>query len=150
MAASWWPHCQCMRAERVGVGEPAGLRVEHARLGQALVGEEVAALAGDDADRQAGAAAGLLQHDRDQHRVGVAALERAVDQQLLRAAVPAGAQRHVRHGLAERASCAAGSVSSSARIAAESAVSVALGAVGVELAELPGQRESPARREAGR
>ena len=32
----------------------------------------------------------------------MAALERAVDQQLLRPALAAGAQRHVRHGLAER------------------------------------------------
>ena len=112
------------RAERVGVGQPAGRRVEHERLGQALVGEEVAALAGDDPDRQAGAAADLLQHDRDQHAGG-----RGRARARGRSAAPPGRRRGGRtapcSSRPRRAprSCAAGSVSSSARIAAESAVS---------------------------
>ena len=53
------------RAEGVGVDEAAGRGVEHERLGQALMGDEVAALARDDPDRQAGAAAELGEHDRD-------------------------------------------------------------------------------------
>ena len=89
--------------ERVRIDDPARGRIEDDWLGQTPVGDEMPVLAGDDAERETRAAAQLGQHDGDQHQVSVAAFERAVDQQLVRPAVVAGAQRRVRDDLPERA-----------------------------------------------
>jgi hypothetical protein len=78
--------------------------------------------------------------------VGVPALERLVDQQLVRAAVGAGAQRHVGHGLAQGGELRRGLALGLGQDRGRQRGQVALRAVGVEVAELPRERERQLRR----
>ncbi len=100
------------------------------------MGDEVAAVARDDPDRQAGAAAELREHDRHQHGMAVAALEHAVDQQLT---VGAGGQRRAGDDLGQRAQLRLRVVLDLDEDGGAQRAQRTFDAVGVELAELPRQ-----------